>query len=128
MGAVFAINGEILGLECFGCADTFGQFFEKIVKSYALDALDSPAKEGKKSIPASMAKRFVESASKCKCQSHPSLGLGENVAFDSRSVSGAALVEKKRVLHLSAFKKVAGVRGSGVQYVRYSQRRDRRMS
>ena len=127
VGAVFAINGEILGLECFGCADTFGRFFEKLVKSYALDALDTPVKDGKKSVPPSTAKRFLESASKCKYQSHPSLGLGENVTFDARTVSGAALVEKKRVLHLSAFKKATGARGSGVQYMRYSQRRDRRI-
>ncbi|MEA3232023.1 MAG: DUF6569 family protein [Thermodesulfobacteriota bacterium] len=127
VGAVFAINGEILGLECFGCADTFGRFFEKLVKSYALDALDSPVKNGKKSVPPNTAKRFVEAALKCKYQSHPSLGLGKNVTFDARTVSGAALIEKKRVLHLSAFKKSAGARGSGVQYMRYSQRRDRRL-
>ena len=39
VGAVFAINGQILGLECFGCSDTFSRFFNKLVKSYALDAL-----------------------------------------------------------------------------------------
>ena len=31
--------------------------------------------------------------------------LGENITFESRIVFGAALVEKDRVLHLSAFKK-----------------------
>ena len=41
VGAVFAINGQVLGLECFGCHDTFKRFFDKLVKSYALDALDS---------------------------------------------------------------------------------------
>ena len=34
-GAVFAINGQVLGLECFGCSDTFASFFDRLVKSYA---------------------------------------------------------------------------------------------
>ena len=68
----------------------------------------------------------MEAASKSTNQSHTSLGLGENVTFESRTVSGAALVEKERVLHLSAFKKEAGKGSPGVKYMRYSQRRGRR--
>ena len=41
VGAVFAMEGQIVGLEGFGCHDTFKRFFDKLVKSYALDALDS---------------------------------------------------------------------------------------
>ena len=123
-GAVFAINGEILGLECFGYADTFARFFEKLVKSYALDAIDSPGPAGRKSVPPDAARRFVESVWQSKHQRHRSLGLGENMTFDSRSVSGTALVERKRVLHLSAFKKK---HGTSVRYTRYSRRRDRRI-
>lgn len=33
VGAVFAIDGQVLGLEGFGCYDTFKRFFEKLVKS-----------------------------------------------------------------------------------------------
>ena len=51
-GAIFAINGQILGLECFGCSDTFSRFFNKLVKSYALDALDNiRASEGRLRAP-----------------------------------------------------------------------------
>lgn len=38
--AVFAINGEVVSLECFGYQQTFSKFFPKLVQSYALDALD----------------------------------------------------------------------------------------
>ena len=127
VGAVFAINGEILGLEGFQCADTFSRFFHKLVKSYALDALDSGGDQKKSSVPPNKAGRFVQSARKSRGSRHVSLGLGENITFASRTVSGAALVEKKRVLHLSAFKKETGKDSARVKYMRYSRRRDRRI-
>jgi hypothetical protein len=105
VGAVFAINGQILGLEVFGCHDTFTRFFEKLFKSYALDALDNFSTPRKKSVPPDKARRFIISATKGKGESHPSLGLGTSLTFESRAVSGAALVEGSRVLHLSAFRK-----------------------
>jgi hypothetical protein len=127
VGAVFAINGEILGMEGFQCADTFSRFFHKLVKSYALDALDSGEGHKKTSVPPNKADRFVQSAGKSRGSSHASLGLGENITFESRSVSGAALVEKERVLHLSAFKKVIDNGSPRVKYRRYTRRRDRRI-
>lgn len=41
VGAIFAMDSQILGMECFGYSDTFSRFFNKLVKSYALDALDN---------------------------------------------------------------------------------------
>ncbi len=126
VGAVFAIDGQVLGLEGFGCHDTFKRFFNKLVKSYALDALDSPKKQQRESVPPDNARRFLTSATKSKGENHPSLGLGTNVTFESRIVSGAALVEKDRVLHLSAFKKEKRGNSNGVGYQRFSHRRRRR--
>jgi hypothetical protein len=125
VGAIFAINGQVLGLECFGCHDTFKRFFNKLVKSYALDALDSP-KEQSKSVPPDKARRFIASVIKSNEENHPSLGLGENITFESRIVSGAALVEGNSVLHLSAFKKEGKGNPIHVRYQRYSQRRNLR--
>lgn len=126
IGAVFAIDGQILGLEGFGCHDTFKRFFEKLVKSYALDALDSRDPSQKESIPPNKARRFLESALKGKGESHPSIGLGKNITFESRTVSGAALVESDRILCLSAFKKEKKSDSSGVGFQRFSHRSRRR--
>ena len=126
VGAVFAINGQVIGLEGFSCHDTFKRFFDKLVKSYALDALDSPKKQQRASVPPDNARRFLTSATKSKGENHPSLSLGTNITFESRTVSGAALVEKDRVLHMSAFKKEKSGNASGVGFQRYSQRRNRR--
>ncbi|MGB2929752.1 MAG: DUF6569 family protein [Desulfobacterales bacterium] len=126
VGAVFAMDGQIVGLEGFGCHDTFKRFFDKLVKSYALDALDSRDASQKESVPPNKARRFMESTLKSKGESHPSIGLGTNIIFESRMVSGAALVNDDRVLHLSAFKKEKSGHASGVGFQRYSHRRSHR--
>ena len=126
IGAIFAINGKVLGIECFGCHDTFKRFFDKLLKSYALDALDNPKKQEKKSVPPDDARRFITSATKSKGENYPSIGLGENITFESRTVSGAALVESDRILCLTAFKKEKGNNLSGVGFQRFSHRRRRR--
>jgi hypothetical protein len=105
VGAVFAIDGRVVGLEGFGCHDTFKRFFEKLVKSYALDALDSRDTSGKESVPPDHARRFITSATKSKGKRHPSIGFGTNVTFESGTASGSALVEGHRLLHLSVFRK-----------------------
>ena len=78
-------------------------------------------------MPPEKARRFIQSIVKSKKESHPSIGLGETVMFESRSVSGAALVEENRVLHLSAFKKDHGHGSDRVRYQRFSQRRGQRV-
>jgi hypothetical protein len=127
IGAVFAINGQVLGAEGFGCHDTFKRFFDKLVKSYALDALDNLKRQKDESVPPDKARRFIKSATKSKGESHPSIGLGTNTTFESRTVSGIALVEENRVLHLSVFKKEKSGNPSEVGFQRYSHRRTRRI-
>jgi len=126
VGAVFAINGQVLGSEGFGCHDTFKRFFDKLVKSYALDALDNLNRQQDGSAPPDKARRFIKSTTQSRGEGHPSIGQGTNITFESRTVSGIALVEKDRVLHLSAFKKEKGNNLSGVGFQRFSHRRRRR--
>ena len=128
LGAVFAINGRVLGLECFGCSDTFTAFFDRLVKSYALDALDWLKDAAENTVPPEKARRFVQSAANSNVESHPSLGIGQTIALASRVLSGAALVDGDRVFHLSVFKKDTGG-GSATHHMRYqrfSQRRRNR--
>ncbi len=125
IGAVFAINGQVLGLECFGCSDTFIRFFEKIVKSYALDALDCMDSPKDISVSPDKVRRFIKSTANGKAENHPAIGLGETLTVESRIVSGAALVENDRVIHLSAFRKKQGNSSRKVRFQRYSERRRR---
>jgi hypothetical protein len=40
VGAVFLINGKVVGLDSLGKPDTLSKVFKKLVQSYALDAID----------------------------------------------------------------------------------------
>lgn len=107
VGAVIAIDGRVVGIEAFGAVDTFAKFFDKTVRSYALDAVDRRQrgqKSSRSSSPAD-AKRFIDSMTKGKGENHPSISRGTTITFSSRSTSGAALVEGEHLLHLSAFRK-----------------------
>ena len=128
VGAAFAINGQILGVECFGYQGTFGRFFEKLVRSYALDALDwlRDTEGGKASERG--ARDLLSDLGQLKPKVSSSVGLGENVLMEGENVSGAALIAGGQLLHLSAFRREAGQSdpGSRVGYSRFTQRRGRR--
>ena len=127
VGALFAINGGIVGMESFGHWQTFSKFFKKLIQSYALDALDW-LEEGKEEKEVSVAdiRRFLEGVQNAPQKTYPSLGLGENIRFQGPFVSGAALLNDGFVLHLSGFQN----QGSDeikpkVPYQRFSQRKKR---
>jgi len=40
VGALFAINGEVVGLDSFDNPETLSRMFRNLVTSYALDAID----------------------------------------------------------------------------------------
>jgi hypothetical protein len=100
----FSINGGIVGMESFGHWQTFSKFFKKLMQSYALGALDW-LEEGKeeKEVPAADVRRFREGVQNAPQKTYPSLGLGENIRLQGPFVSGAALLNDRFVLHLSAF-------------------------
>ena len=119
VGAVFVINGEVTGLDCFGHQKTFSRFFEKLLKSYVLDALDW-FQEAKTIKPRpEQIRRFLDATQNAKREIYPSIGLGKNLILHSKALSGSALVHEDKVLHLSAFK--SGDQGIGA--VRASSRR-----
>jgi hypothetical protein len=124
VGAVFAINGQIEGLECFGHQQTFRKYFERVVKSYALDAMDWYKVDRHPETRPETIMLFLETLGKTGTSTYPSIGLGEGVRLQGESVSGAALVHENRVLHLSAFKHDAQsrTRSSGLLQ-RFSLRR-----
>jgi hypothetical protein len=100
VGAVFAVDGRVIGLELFDSDRTFAKFMQKLVGSYALDALESPGRARAKATFAD-ARAFIERVKAAATASYPSTDLGEDVRFD-RAVAGGALVHDGRVVHLSA--------------------------
>jgi hypothetical protein len=102
-GAVFLINGKVVGLDSFGKQSTFSRVFKKLIESYALDAIDwlEEGKKGKKAEDGVTA--FLETVRSAKSESSPSVALGKDVRLESDSTIGFALEYENALLHLSAF-------------------------
>jgi len=131
VGAVFMINGRVAGMDCFGKTETFSKVFEKLVESYALDAIDSLGKDREKAKKGtkSEAGKFIEAASGCRVEAHQSVGLGTDCRLDADSSTGFALAHEDRILHMSLFAKAAenNQQTPGSRMIRFSHRRRRRI-
>lgn len=103
-GVAFCIGGRILGLEIFDRPEVMGRFFQKLVRSYALDALDAdPTTNEPTSVEAVGA--FVTQIGAAQSFAEQALGLGKDVRFNSPDISGAALWAQERYVHLCTFAK-----------------------
>ncbi len=110
-GAIFAIGGRIAGLELFDHPATLAQLLPKLVRSYALDALDSRYAGGEQGELSEEeqarlldgAMLYLASVGLADATSHPAIGLGEDIRISNNAVTGAALIVDEQVIHLSAF-------------------------
>ena len=127
-GAVFMINGRIAGLEGFARPDTFSKVFGKLVRSYALDAIDwfDPEKEPVTQDDA--VSGFLADAQAATVEPHSAVALGIDCRLRSNKVIGFALVFDGQVLHLSIFAPANGAKQTGEtsRMGRFSARRRNR--
>ena len=127
VGAVFVVGTRFAGVDLFAHPETFSVLLPKLLRSYALDALELRA--GKPIEPgAELARRLVDDLVAAPASEFPAVGQGRDVRIESAAVAGGALVEEGAVLHLAAFCRDAqrGPVESG-GYRRASQRRANRL-
>jgi hypothetical protein len=105
-GALFAVNGEIVGLDVFDRPETLRKLLPKLVRSVALDAID------RQLVDAPRAKRldvnaavpyFIAALSSARAHVSPALGMGDDVRLSAPGLTGAALVVDGVVIHASGF-------------------------
>ncbi len=100
-GAIFAIDGRIVGLELFDAPSTWQKLAPKLVRSYALDAID---RAGAPASPlAEEARAFMAAVAAAEPSRFPSTGVGIDLRLSSPRFNGAALVADDQAVHLSAF-------------------------
>jgi hypothetical protein len=107
-GALFAINGELVCLDLFDHPATLRKLLPKLVRSYALDAIDAgiPSRGGG---PAGVTaavnpKALIEEVRRADPQAFPAVGEGEDLRLTGKGLTGGALIARGRVVHLSAFR------------------------
>ncbi len=106
-GAVFAIDGKVVGLEVFDSPGTYARYLPKLVRSYAMDAAET--RRPNPVLPVEEAvRRFIAEMTAAATQSFRALGEGEDVRIESGTIAGGALVHGERVVHLAAFRVVSG--------------------
>jgi len=105
IGAIFLINGKVVGMDCFGKTQTFEKTFKKIVESYALDAIDWYDSKVESKRSKTKVNKFLKTAFDAQVEMHPSVGLGTDCRLDSNKCTGFALSHEDQVLHLSVFAK-----------------------
>jgi hypothetical protein len=109
VGAVFAVDGLLVGLDLFDSPETLRKLLPKLVRSYALDALGELRSRDTKTAEFPMpsqvdAEAFLRSVTTAEARAFPGTGEGEDVRLSGQGISGAALVVDGRVVHLSVFR------------------------
>jgi hypothetical protein len=103
-GAVFAIDGKIEGFELFDSPETFSKMFEKLVRSYALDALETAGSPS--AVPSvSEAKAFLNELANAQAQQYSAIGLGEEIRINTDNLIAGGLCVDETLVHLVAFRK-----------------------
>ena len=107
-GAVFSVKGRLAGMELFDTADTCQLLMPKIIRSYALDAIDPGYRLGNISSIGSPAD-VIELVSGARYTAHKAVCEGEDLRLDSTpNITGGALFARDRIVHLCVFVSVDG--------------------
>jgi hypothetical protein len=101
-GAVFAIGKHVEGLELFDCADTLTDMLPKLVRSYAIDALEG-GKSNPQGAKRKRAEEFLQLVIDSPVETFPAVGLGTEVRMSASGLIAGGLVADDRVVHLAAF-------------------------
>ena len=98
-GALFAIGPQTLGVDLLDLPDTTRNMFPKLLRSYALDAVETV-----RSTPASGADAaaFLAPVAGATPMTLPAIGLGKDVRLTGDGVSGAGPVGRNRSISTSA--------------------------
>jgi len=103
VGSIFLINGELKGLEIFDSASLFNHFYNKIIKSYAIDALEKMHAR-QRQIQLSNISSFLNDVKESDFNAYKAIGLGSDIRLSSTSLNLAGLEIENNMIHFLAFR------------------------
>ncbi len=101
-GGIFAIASTVAGLDIFDEPSTFRAMLPKLVRSYAVDAMEHTGRNGR-GCSKKTAKTFLGELGAADEKSYPAVGLGKAVRLTGPGLVGGALVVEGQLVHLAAF-------------------------
>lgn len=102
VGACFTINGSVRGIELFDSSDTCAKLLPKLIRGYALDAINERQATGE-SDPARV-HDFLQAVAASPVDQFAALGEGDDIRVRSPDIAGGALAARGRIVHLCAFR------------------------
>ena len=102
-GAIFALGGRVVGLEVLFSPDTFAKLLPKLVRSYALDAIEIPGDHSPLP-PADSAVSFLRQVAGADVQEFPAVGLGKTLRLQANGIVGVGLWAEEALIHLAVFR------------------------
>ena len=102
VGGIFVVANALFGLDVFDQPETFEAIRPKLVRSYAIDALEK-AGESQQSKSISDAEAVFERLADAALEDHKAIGLGNDVSIVAEGLVASALAVSDTVVHLTAF-------------------------
>jgi hypothetical protein len=104
VGAFFAVADEVAGFEYFEHADTLRKYLPRLIRSYAMDAIELPFDSVCQCTVDDVSSTINEVTSS-EISLFASVGKGQDARIDSDKLAGGGLLLDQRLIHLSVFRK-----------------------
>ncbi|HOQ05983.1 MAG TPA: hypothetical protein PKY88_12310 [Anaerohalosphaeraceae bacterium] len=111
-GVAASVGGRMLILDVFDKPDTLKKIWPRLTAAYALEALQQK-NEPEKSFDEKNARFFLDGLKRCQTHLFKSVGLGEELRFQSDELFGQALWFEQSVIHLALFPNDGREHGQG---------------
>ena len=103
VGAVFSIGGSVVGLDAFDSVRTFAKAAPKLMRSYAVDAMENGTDASAKKPADEAVQSFLKGVAAADASRFKAVGLGDDLRFKGLHLTGAALALSDQIVHVVAF-------------------------
>lgn len=99
-GAVFVFGGQVRGLDLFDQPATLGKLWPKLIRSYAIDALEA---ESAGPLDQAAVNHWLQTAAQARAEPFKSPGLGQDIRIEAKDLVGAGLMVDDQPVHVELF-------------------------
>lgn len=103
-GAMVFLNGEFEGMDLFTNPEIYGEYHEKILKSYIIDKNDSECESIDENDIAIKALEILENIETSEIKENETDGIGRSISFSNKIGTGSALIYNDEILHIPFLK------------------------
>jgi hypothetical protein len=101
-GAIFAIGSEVAGIDLFDRRSTLAAVLPKLIRSYAVDAMEESKGEGELATRDD-AESFLGRIAETEIETYEAVGLGSDLRLKGTDLVGGGLSVDGELIHLAAF-------------------------